>query len=156
MIGMYRMRNIKDTVEKLTTQIKSDLTKAFLDKRVGESTLNDVKLATSKMLAKMEAELHGYKVDKCDMLWNTLTVSQKAKWYFYNRLVRSLGDKHRAIIDEQNRLAYEADPEDYNYQRYPWWLEPSPKTMAVVEVTIQPIQPLEWISLSVQLTEKVK
>lgn len=146
-------------MDDIRTALKESLAKSFVGRPVTKETKEEVSLAIKRMLAINETTMLGYSDVKTEILWKTLSIWEKCRWFYLNRLTQK-GKKLRAEIDAQNarnrdeaiaELEDEDDELDYEYIRYPWYLEESPKQVIKCEVGIKLNTPIEYIPLSIQV-----
>lgn len=122
---------------------------------------NDARLAVQKMMANMEADIFGYKITECDVLWNTFDLGTKIKWLLYNVIVPSKGEAVRLAVDLRNAVAQRNAEEDEFVERekYPPYAEPNPKGVISIKCNIKLNKPIEFIEFKgvlAQLTEAEK
>ena len=171
--------NVEEIRKAIAEKLKTDLGQFIHSPNYGESLKNmkkQVDISTKKMLAQVDADMHGYKIKKCDTMWNNFSLLEKTKWYWNNKIT-SKGQLHRDAVDIANaalasaaRDEYEALPEeeqDFDWWelmdriKYERWATPDPKSVLETELLIKPVQGIDFITteitfdgLSKQLEEK--
>lgn len=135
--------------------------RSAIGQKTGPVTQEVVRKSVNRMLAEMNAVIMGGSVTDVQLLWNKFSLKEKLQWFWMNKLT-SKAAKIRAEIDAENERRYNAaleelededDEADYERIKYPYLAESSPKSMFVIDLKIRPIQPLEFISLNVQLDQ---
>lgn len=142
-------------------QLKEFLTKFVGDKN-NKAIREKINLGTQKLLANIEADLYGYKIERCDTMWNMFSLKQKTQWYWSNKIT-SKGAKERKRIDKINAAKYqeyleelenceEWELDDINPERikYPEWAESNPKSIIKTEFKIKINQPVEFITTELE------
>lgn len=149
------------TKEDIQQQLKELLSK-FVGEKNNKSIRERINLGTQKLLAKIEADLYGYEIERCDTMWNMFSLKQKAQWYWNNKIT-SKGSTERARIDKLNKIAYneylkeledceEWEIDDCNYDsiKYPEWAESNPKSIIKTEVKLRINQPVKFIEVDLE------
>lgn len=133
---------------------------SFVGQKVNPTTLETIKQTMLDTLEKHPG-VEEPKFTYCDTLWKRMSLKEKLKWFAYNRFpFRSRGDLERQLLtalDERERLYWRLsnpgkDPCDYPHHfNLPNHLQPNPKTIVVMDVTLNLAQPIEFVTCDLEL-----
>jgi len=148
--------SLEKTIEAIRKKLESGLEDSLVGKHFGRSITEDqAKISIQKILSNMEADLFGYDIVKCDIMWNTMSLKEKAKWWYSNILFKFKGRKERSRIEQINQKRYqEALKEECGYEvfvdreKYPYWAEPNPKSILNTEIKIKPTQSIQFLEFN--------
>ena len=122
--------------------------------KVTDPIKEQVNLATQRCLHNLSAQIHGGEVISIGTMWERFTWKEKLKWLHINRLCPWIGNLGRKQYEEARSAWYaNQDPEDDDF--YPYKINPmfeaNPKGVIVSDISIRPVQPIEFISLKMTL-----
>ena len=102
-----------------------------------------------------------YKIDSCKTLWETMDLKTKLKWYKFNKLYSYKGELLRKIIElnyNVDVLLWEKENPEKDFieecphkLEYPNYLEPNPKIKIIMNFTIKPLFPVNYIEINLNL-----
>jgi len=155
---MDEFKNINDRL--IMESVQSDI-RDSLKSHIGTTDLEAVRKTLANCLNQyynQELIEPNFKVGRCGQLWSLWTFRQKLKWYFYNKtpIIKDLSDQIRKGIDDYNELL--VDPETHEYtsipKEYPEYLNPSPKSIIIVDTQVKLNQGIDFITIDVTLGEQ--
>lgn len=139
-------KEAKDATNLIGLKLSMALGK-FVKQPKTDQILQEIKLSTQNILAKMEANLCGYEVTEVKTLWDSWTLKEKANWFIKNKVFSFIAKKAKKQVDEINRVNYEnAEDDDWEYVKYPDWCVSTPKGIIKVNTKIKLAQPIKFIT----------
>lgn len=145
----------KELTEALAERIRADL-RAYIGAPLPKNFKQDMVAYIGEM-TKNAIETspnvgQGTKVE-AEILWKTMTLKEKAKWFFYNKIFKKSGNSLRKQIDDinfNNRLNEE--PGEYWMPiPYPDYLNQTPKSTIAVNAEVKLCTPIEYIAVDLVL-----
>lgn len=147
--------------DEITRKVISEIDKILKPNEsnfVGNIDIEKVKGTISSTLRSFQdknivASGDGFKVGDVDILWNTWTEAQRAKWVLVNETYPEIAKDARDIVDDFNKELYDYDTDTTEgHVDYPWWAVPCPKMVTVVDMMVKPVQALDFIKIDFTLS----
>lgn len=146
-----------------TEDIENEIKKG-LDSVVGQKMSPGVtKDAVAKMIqGTLNSNVASCTDVKVDIMWDLMTFGEKLKWFIFNRFpFKKEGDSHREAIRRVQLFHYQLEHSevyceelgltwDYTMEM-PRYLESSPKSIVVSSANVKLAQPMNFISVNLEI-----
>ena len=154
---------------KVVDHVSRTLSKTIMDAEVGKNTTGAeqrIKENINSTLKQFHNQglIHNQEAPdvKVDILWNSWTLKQKAKWFLTNKICPWIAKDTRDLHTIQDLNILElyanwvdaehpfAEPSVYRSDM-PEWAIINPKSIVISDITIRPIQSLDFITVNIEV-----